>query len=116
MTKTMIAVFLASALALPAAAKDDAGSASKQQMIEKHEKMARMHSKMADCLKSGKDAKECHEGMHKECPMGKGEACGEGCPMCAMHGGHGKHGKGRDGMHKHHDKAGKAGAEAPEKK
>ena len=44
---------------------------------EMRQKMAEMHQKMADCLKSDQSIDECHKIMMKECPMHGME----GCPM-----------------------------------
>ena len=65
----------------------------RSERADKMEKMAAMHTKMAECLRSDKPMSECHEMMKKECPMAK-----EGhCPMMeggkGMHGHH--HGKGK---------------------
>lgn len=47
------------------------------QRADKLDKMAEMHKKMAECLRSDKTMSECHEQTIKECPMAK-----EGhCPM-----------------------------------
>lgn len=60
---------------------------------EERQSRAEMHEKMAECLRSDKPMKECHDQMMKDCPMAK-----EGhCPM--MEGMHHKmrghmHGKG----------------------
>jgi hypothetical protein len=61
-----------------------------QMTKEQRQKMAEMHQKMADCLKSDKPMSECHAEMMKECQDKMG---GEGCPMM------GHHGEGH--MHKH---------------
>lgn len=62
-------------------------------------KMAEVHKKMAECLRSDKPMAECHEQMKKECPMAK-----EGhCPMMdEMHGMEGMHHRmhGKGGMSK----------------
>lgn len=69
------------------------------------DKMAEMHKKMANCLRSDKSMSECHDQMKQDCPMAK-----EGhCPMMdEMKGMHGRmHGKG---------KMMKGGGTEPEKK
>lgn len=50
---------------------------------EERESMAAMHEKMAQCLRSEKSIRECHEDMEKSCKENMG---GRGCMM-----GHGKH-------------------------
>jgi hypothetical protein len=45
---------------------------------EMREKMAAVHQKMADCLRSDKAVAECHSEMQKSCTTMMGE---EGCPM-----------------------------------
>lgn len=85
------ALFVAACLALAAAFARGADQKAaqpapdRQRMIERHEKMADLHKKAAECLKSGKDVKECHDAMLKECPMKGTGSCplmGEMCPMC----------------------------------
>ncbi|HAR43736.1 MAG TPA: hypothetical protein DCS07_14065 [Bdellovibrionales bacterium] len=44
---------------------------------EMRQKMAEMHQKMSECLKSDKPVAECREQMMKDCPA----AGMEGCPM-----------------------------------
>jgi hypothetical protein len=45
--------------------------------ITDHQKMAKAHSDAAQCLASGKDEKECHKQMAKDCPdVGIGKYCG----------------------------------------
>ncbi|MGE3759937.1 MAG: hypothetical protein AB7H97_19375 [Pseudobdellovibrionaceae bacterium] len=50
---------------------------------EDRQKMADMHTRMAECLKSDKPMRECHSEMMKGCRgmMGK-----EGCPMMGRRG------------------------------
>lgn len=55
---------------------------------EEREKMAATHEKMAQCLRSDKPMKDCHEEMAKACKENMG---GKGCMM-----GHGKHMHGED--------------------
>lgn len=81
-------------LALAALAADDAAKPAPDRaaMTQRHEKMAEMHRKTAECLKAGTAVEACHEAMKKEMPM-KGADCafmGEGCPMCGPRGGRGK--------------------------
>jgi hypothetical protein len=45
---------------------------------EDRQKMAEMHSKMADCLKSDKPMGDCQSEMMKSCKSMMGK---EGCPM-----------------------------------
>jgi hypothetical protein len=80
-----------------------------QAKVQMHEHMAEMHKKAADCLRSGKAEKECHEAMMTECKsMGEMD-----CPMMGqMNMMHKKmHGKmnhenmpGENGSHDHMDK------------
>lgn len=68
-------------LSQPATADEAVPPLTKEQRAaraEKHERVAEMHEKMAECLRSDKDLSECHEQMRKDCPM-----AGEGglCPM-----------------------------------
>lgn len=84
-------------LALTAAAADDAAKPAPDRaaMTQRHEKMAEIHRRTAECLKAGTSVEGCHEAMQSAMPM-KGADCGamgKGCPMCGAHGGHGK-GKG----------------------
>lgn len=79
---------LVGALALAGAADDAAKTAApdRQSMIERHEKMADLHKKVAECLKAGKPVDECHAAMAKECPMRGSGACpmkGGQCGMCS---------------------------------
>lgn len=80
-------------LALAALAADDAAKPAPDRaaMTLRHEKMAEIHRRTADCLKAGKSVEACHEAMHSAMPM-KGEGCapGQGCPMCGARGGRGK--------------------------
>lgn len=65
-------------------------------MTQRHEKMAEMHRRTAECLKAGTSVEACHEAMKSAMPMKGGDcaAMGGSCPMCDAHGGHGK-GKGK---------------------
>ncbi len=56
---------------------------------EMREKMAVGHEKMAACLRSEKDIKDCHKEMRKQCK----DTMGDKCPMMGMMG---------KGMMKHH--------------
>ncbi len=72
------------------------------------DKMADMHKKMAECLRSDKPMSECHEQMKKECPMAKEDHC----PMMEeMYGMKGMH-RGMRGKHRMM----KEGGTEPEKK
>ena len=68
---------------------------------EQREKMAGNHEKMAQCLRSEKTMKDCHDEMKKSCEEGGKEAC----PMM---------GKMGHGMMKH--KKGDTSKETEEKK
>lgn len=48
---------------------------------EQRQKMAEVHQKMADCLKSNRPMSECRDEMHQSCKGMMGEA---GCPMMGM--------------------------------
>lgn len=83
MNMKILVLTLCAALAAAAAAR--AADAEKEAqdraaMTQKHERMAEMHRKAAECLKSGKPATECHDAMMKDAPAGA-ERCA-GCPMC----------------------------------
>ncbi|HTL12974.1 MAG TPA: hypothetical protein VL588_10825 [Bdellovibrionota bacterium] len=54
----------------------------KEPTKEERQKMADMHSKMADCLKSDKPMKECKDDMMKNCK----DSMGDDCPMMHMMG------------------------------
>lgn len=59
-----------------------ASQPSRQSMIEMHQRMASMHSKMAACLQSGKPMPECRQEMMKDWPAGRGGGMMKGgCPM-----------------------------------
>ena len=86
---------VAGALAMAGAADDAAKTAApdRQAMVERHEKMADLHKKVAECLKAGKPVDECHAAMAKECPMRGSGACpmkGGQCGMCMGMGGKGR--------------------------
>ena len=51
---------------------------------EQRQKMAAVHQKMADCLKSNRPMNECREEMRKGCHDTMGE---QGCPMMESMGG-----------------------------
>lgn len=59
---------------------------------EQRQKMAEVHQKMADCLKSDKPLSECRSEMMKACHDNMGA---QGCPMMGHHMGedHMHHGK-----------------------
>lgn len=79
-------------LSLAAAAADNAAKTAPDRaaMTQRHEKMAEIHHRTAECLKAGKSVEACHEAMKAAMPM-KGEHCmGEGCSMCGPRGGRGK--------------------------
>ena len=61
-------------------------AASAEVSKEGRQKMAGMHAKMADCMKSDKPMADCQSDMMKSCQdmMGK-----SGCPMKGMMGGPG---------------------------
>lgn len=63
---------------------------------EQRQKMAEVHQKMADCLKSTKPISECRDEMMQSCRGMMGEAA---CPMMGL--GHGGMGPGMmgGGMH-----------------
>jgi len=66
---------------------------------EDRAKMAEMHTKMADCLKSDKDINECHKEMRDSC-----SEMGVNCPMM---------GKDKGMMMKHSKGKAKAAADDP---
>ncbi len=74
-----------------------------QQMTQMHEKMAKMHTEMATCLKSGKSMKECRKKymapMCDKMEMEKGNKCPMMDSMQKMM--EGMHKKGM--KHKDHD-------------
>lgn len=82
----VLASFTAVAAVLGAGAADEAAKPAmdRAKMIERHEQMADMHKKAAECLKGSKSVKECHEAMMKDGPGKPGDCAmmGEGCPMC----------------------------------
>ncbi len=47
----------------------------RQTWAERHEKMAGVQKKMAECLRSEKPLSECREEMKEECPMAKDGNC-----------------------------------------
>ena len=89
---------------LRAADETDAGKAKgseptkeeRQSKADMMDKMAEMHKKMAECLRSDKPMSECREQMMKDCPMAKSGRCPMMDEMGGMHGmggmmdGHGK--------------------------
>ncbi len=63
------------------------------------DKIAELHTKMAECLRTDKPTAECREQMRKDCPMSKEGHCPMMDEMDEMHGMNGMHhrrrGKGR---------------------
>ena len=47
----------------------------RQAMIERHSRMAELHSQMSKCLDSGKSFEICHDEMLKNCQISFGEDC-----------------------------------------
>lgn len=43
--------------------------------IKMHERLADLHQRAADCLKSGRTAEECRKQMMMECPIGEIDEC-----------------------------------------
>ena len=81
---------LGSSLLMAEEAKDLAKSKSHEKptaemrakWAEHHEKVSQAHHKMAECLRSDKPVKDCHEEMRKNAPMGKmGMGKGQECAM-----------------------------------
>jgi hypothetical protein len=60
-----------------ASAHDMANMKMPNMTTEQRQKMADAHEKMAACLRSDKDLKECHEAMMKSCQ----DTMGKDCPM-----------------------------------
>ena len=88
MKKVMIAAILLSlnTLSIPHSFADDKKNAPAAPTQEQRKKMAAVHQKMADCLKSDKPIAECKSEMMKSCReemMSQG-----GCPMMGKMGGH----------------------------
>lgn len=91
MTKAIVLTLcaaLSSAAAVPAAEPAPKEATDRAAMTQKHERMAEMHRKAAECLKSSKAVKECHDAMMKDAPEGGFHG---DCAMC----GHGKGMKGK---------------------
>jgi hypothetical protein len=92
------AAVIASSISTGAPAADSKQSSSKSSQHEttmtkeQRQKMAEVHQKMADCLKSDKPLSECRSEMMKACHENMG---GKGCPMMGHHMGeeHMHHGK-----------------------
>ena len=53
----------------------DKGAMAMNPSKEDREKMAVAHEKMATCLRSAQEFKECHEALHKECKAMMGGTC-----------------------------------------
>lgn len=99
--KKIIALFFTLSL-LSSLSLAEEGKKPKEPSAEDRKKMAELHQKMADCLKSDKPIQQCHEEMKKSC-----KEMGDHCPMGhhpgRMHGGHhmkgGHHGDHAKGEH-----------------
>ena len=65
----------------------------KEPTKEQRQKMAELHEKMANCLKSDRAVSECRKEMMQSCKETMGN---DGCPMGGM-----MHGKRGHGMHHH---------------
>lgn len=92
------------AISAPAGAQAPDGAAAqapdRARMTERHEKMAALHKKAAECLQAGKPVEECHDAMMKDAPMGRPGDCpfmGEKCPMRGHGGMRGGRGRGMRG-------------------
>ena len=72
---TMIALMASS---LPSVQAQEKAEAPKPKTVSKEdrESMAKIHEKMAECLRSDKSIQDCHSSMRKDC-QGMGEL---GCP------------------------------------
>jgi hypothetical protein len=70
------------ALASPALADDQSQPAAPS--AEQRQRMAEVHQKMADCLKSNRPFADCRAEMHQACRGMMGEAA---CPMMGQGGG-----------------------------
>ena len=67
--KTLLALTTLLILSAPSAFACDDCDGKDTASKEDRAKMAEMHQKMADCLKSDKPMDECKKEMHKSCPM-----------------------------------------------
>lgn len=113
--KTLVLTLCAALAPVAGARAEDQASketADRATMTQKHERMAEMHRRAAECLKSAKSVEDCHDALMKEMPAKPGECLfmGKDCPMCGQ--GMKMRGKGR-GM-----RPGRPGApkdEAPDK-
>lgn len=84
LSKILISALMVGGFTFQAHAKGDKHK-DKHEMVEltkeQRDKMASLHEQMANCLRSDKSAKECHEDMKQSCKsMGK-----EACPMMGHH-------------------------------
>ncbi|WP_293780963.1 hypothetical protein [uncultured Oxalicibacterium sp.] len=71
------------AFAVPSHAKDDAATSQhRKETIAQHQAIAEAHTAAAECLRSGKDEKTCHEELAAAC---KGLALGKRCGMRHAH-------------------------------
>jgi hypothetical protein len=103
-TNVWLGVIAALALTFPAFAADPEKAPAATPSAEQRQKMAEVHQRMADCLKSERPMSECRSEMMKGCEgMGR-----DACPMMGMGRGMG-YGMG-GGMMK-----GQPAPEAPEK-
>lgn len=83
MLKTLVVVS-AVTFALPAWSSGNSNDSRSPVSAEQHakmdtpemrQKMAQMHERMATCLRSNRDMKECHQEMMQNCPMMKDGKC-----------------------------------------
>ena len=79
--------FVAPVWSAEPAKASDKGAMAKEPSKDDREKMAVAHEKMAACLRSDQDMKQCHEALHKECKS----MMGGSCPMGMDHEGKGGH-------------------------
>lgn len=73
-------------LAQPRSASSDVSATPRPALVERHKKIAEMHSKMATCLASQKTAAECQVEMKAACTSSLGGECPMGRGMGAMRG------------------------------
>jgi hypothetical protein len=81
-TSPWLGLIAALALASPALADDQSQPAAPS--TEQRQRMAEVHQKRADCLKSSRPIAECRAEMHQACRGMMGEAA---CPMMGQGGG-----------------------------
>ncbi len=89
--KILVALFLAaisstSSMAAESAKPTDSSMSMPAPSKENREKMAVAHEKMAACLLSDKDFKECHDELRNECQS----VMGGNCPGMGMRKGMGR--------------------------